>query len=113
MQPLQDDTNSFAGPEHEEPVRVWIDNGEGSIARGLVEVLSESGAVIRLVGAAPIGSGDEVAVRIAVNRTSPTLGGAARVRWVHSDGDTSECELEWTHSGFEREQLACLVVSLG
>ncbi len=113
MQPLEGHTDSFDRPEGEEPIRIWIDNGEGSIARGLVEVLSESGAVVRLVGAAPIVSGDDVVVRIAVSRTSPTLGGAARVCRVHSDGDVWECELEWTHVGRERDQLASLVVSLG
>lgn len=113
MQPLEEDTVALGDPEGEELIRIWIDNGEGSIARGLVEVLSESGAVVRLVGAAPIASGDHVVVRIAVNRTSRTLGGAARVCQVRSDGDAWECELEWSHSGLEREQLASLVVSLG
>jgi hypothetical protein len=113
MHALEPDPHSRVGAEPEEPVRVWIENGDGSIARGLVEVLSESGALVRLVGVALVASGDEVAVRIAVSRTSPTLGGAARVRWVRPDGDTPECELEWTHSGPEREQLAYLVVSLG
>jgi hypothetical protein len=113
MQPLEEHTDSFDGPEGEEPIRIWIDNGEGSIARGLVEVLSESGAVIRLVGAAPITPGDEVVVRLAISRRAPTLGGAARVRRVHSDDDAWECELEWTHVGLEREQLASLVASLG
>jgi PilZ domain-containing protein len=113
MQPLGEHTDSFDSPEGEEPIRIWIDNGEGSIARGLVEVLSESGAVVRLVGTAPIASGDDVVVRIAVNRRSPTLGGAARVSRVRTDEDAWECELEWTHVGLEREQLASLVASLG
>jgi hypothetical protein len=113
MHALEPDPNSSAGAEPEEPVRVWIENRDGSIARGLVEVLSENGALVRLVGEAWVTSGDQVTVRIAVNRTSPTLGGAARVRWVRSEGDTPECELEWTHSGPERDQLAYLVVSLG
>ena len=113
MQPLEEDTSPFGGPEDEEPIRIWIDNGEGSIARGLIEVLSESGAVVRFVGATPMASGDDVVVRIAVNRMSPTLGGAARVCRVRSDGDAWECELEWTHVGREREHLASLVVSLG
>jgi hypothetical protein len=113
MQALAMDTDSFGDHEGEEPIRIWIDDGEGSIARGLVEVLSESGGVIRLVDAAPIAPGDDVVVRIAVNRRSPTLGGSARVRRVHSDRDAWECELEWTHSGPDRDQLDSLVAWLG
>ena len=44
-------------------------------------------------------------------RDSPTLGGAAHVRWVGLEAHDAECELEWTHSGPERDQLACIVVS--
>jgi hypothetical protein len=113
MQAVETDTNSFADAEREEPIRVWIENGEGSIARGLVEVLSDNGALVRLTGAPLVASGNDVAVRIAFSRNSPTLGAAARVRWIRPAADTSECELEWTHSGPEREQLAYLVVSLG
>jgi hypothetical protein len=106
------DKSSLDGIECEEPVRIWIENGEGSIARGVVEVLSENSAVVRLIGAALVTSGNDVAVRIAFSQSSPTLGGAARIRWVHPAGENSECELEWTHSGPERDKLACLVVSL-
>lgn len=113
MQALETDARSFTGGEGQEPVRVWIENEEGSIARGLVEVLSESGALVRLIDAASVACGDEATVRIAVSRTSPAMGGTARVRWIRPAGETSECELEWTHSGPEREQLACLVVTLG
>ncbi len=106
------DPKSLASVEGVEPVRVWIENGEGSIARGVVEVLSENSAVVRLVDAALVTSGNDVTVRIAFSHDSPTLGGAAHVSWVRGTGDTSECELEWTHSGPERDRLACLVVSL-
>jgi hypothetical protein len=95
-----------------DPVRVWIENGDGSIARGLVEVLSVDGAFVRLTAAASVASGDDVAVRIAFSRSSPTLGAAARVVWIRS-GETPECELQWTHSGYAREQLATLVASFG
>jgi len=113
MQALGTDATSVIGGDAQEPVRVWIENGEGLISRGLVEVLSESGAVVRLIGAASVSSGDEATVRIAVNRTAPVMGGTARVRWVRPAGETSECELEWTHSGPEREQLAWLILALG
>lgn len=99
--------------EGQEPVRVWIENGEGSISRGLVEVLSENGAVVRLVGAGSVASGDETTVRIALDRASPAMSGTARVRWVRPEGESSKCELEWTHSGPEREQLAWLILAHG
>jgi len=113
MQALETDTNSFSGTERTDPVRVWIENEEGSIARGLVEVLSANGALVRLTGAAPAASGNDVTVRIAFSRDSPTLRAAARVLWIRPAGEMSECELEWTHLGPEREQLARLVASLG
>ena len=112
MQALETDTQRSPGTEPGEPVRVWIEKG-GSITRGLVEVLSEDGASVRLTGPASFASGDDVAVRIAFSRNSPTLGAAARVLWIRLAGELSECELEWTHSGSERQQLASLVVSLG
>ena len=113
MQDSEDDANSHVGGGGEEPVRIWVENVEGAIARGIVEVLSDHSAVVRLIGADLITSGNDVTVRIAVSRNSPTLGGAAHVRWVKPAGDdTSECELEWTHTGPERDQLACVVLSL-
>jgi hypothetical protein len=110
---LETDLGGYAGAEPEEPIRVWIERGDGLITRGLVGVLSEDGASIQLTGPASVAAGDDVAVRIAVSRTSPTLGAVARVLSVHSSGPTPDCELEWTHSGPEREQLAALVAALG
>ena len=113
MQDAKEDANPQAGGDGEEPVRIWIENVEGGIARGIVEVLSDHSAVVRLIGAEVITSGKDVTVRIAVSRNAPTLGGAAHVRWVKPAGDdTSECELEWTHTGPERDQLASVVISL-
>lgn len=78
-----------------------------------MQVLSQDGAFVKLAGPASFASGDDVAVRIAFSRNSPTLGAAARVVSVRPAGEPSECELEWTHSGSERQQLASLVLSLG
>ena len=109
---LETGLGGYAGAEPEEPIRVWIERGDGSITRGLVGVLSEDGASIQLTGPASVAAGDDVAVRIAVSRNSPTLGAVARVLSVRSSGAAPECELEWTHSGPERGQLAALVASL-
>jgi hypothetical protein len=112
MQTLETDTGGFVGAERVEPVRVWIESDDGSIARGLVDVLSEDGAFLRLAGTALLAAGDDVSVRIAFSMSSPTLGAAARVLWIRPAGEESECEVEWTHSGPERERLASLVASL-
>jgi hypothetical protein len=110
---IETSLGGYAGAEPEEPIRVWIERGDGSITRGLVGVLSEDGASIQLTGPASVAAGDDVAVRIAVSRSSPTLGAVARVLSIRSSGAAPDCELEWTHSGPEREQLAALVASLG
>ena len=113
MQGLQAETTPSAGAEPVESVRVWIEDGRGSIARGLVEVISEDRAFVRLTEAATVGSGDEVAVRLSFDRSSPTLAATARVLWIRADGETWECELEWTHSGEERARLGSLIAALG
>ncbi len=112
MHALETGLGSYAGAEAEEPIRVWIESRDGSITRGLVGVLSEDGACIRLTGPVSVAAGDDVAVRIAVSRSSPTLGAGARVLSIRSSGAAPECELEWTPSGGEREQIASLVASL-
>lgn len=113
MQASQAETPHPAGADSAESVRVWIEDGCGSIARGLVEVISEDRAFVRLTEAASVGSGDEVAVRLSFDRSSPTLGAAARVLWIRSEDETWECELEWTHSGPERARLGALIAALG
>ena len=112
MQALPTDTNSIVGNEHTEPLRVWIEHEDGSIARGSIEVLSKDGALVRLTGASFGAPGEELAVRIAFSRKAPTLAARARVLWVRSSGETTECELAWTHSGPQRNQLAMVVASL-
>ena len=111
MQALEMAGDSFADGA-EEPVRVWVESGDGSIARGVADVLSEDGALVRLDGPASAAPGDEVAVRIAFSRGSPTMGATARILWIRSTDDDPECELAWTHSGPERERLAAFIASL-
>ena len=113
MQAVQTEASRPAGPDPAESARVWIEDGRGSIARGLVEVISEDRAFIRLSEGAELGSGDDVAVRLSFDRSSPTLAATARVLSVRPEGETWECEIEWTHTGPERARLASLVAAHG
>jgi hypothetical protein len=83
----------------DETVRAWIEAADGSIARGLVEVLSERGAVIRLADTAALDAGAAVAVRLSFDPASPTVGRAARVLRVLANDETSDCEVEWVPEG--------------
>jgi hypothetical protein len=112
MQVSQTEGDDVSRMDLDEPVRVWIESGDGTIARGVADVLSEDGALVRLAGPASAAPGDEVAVRIAFGRTSPTLAASARILWIRSAREEPECELAWTHSGPERERLVSFVASL-
>jgi hypothetical protein len=105
--------NSRIEDEHEEHRRVWIEPQDGSIVRGVITILSIEGAIVRLTGSTSMAPGDEVAVRIALPRTARTLGAKARVLSVQAADEGTDCELAWTHSGPERDQLAVLVTALG
>lgn len=113
MQAVQTEAVRGAGPDPAESPRVWIEDGRGSIARGLVDVISEDRAFIRLTEAIALSPGDNVAVRLSLDRNSPSLAASARVLWLRADGETWEAELEWTHTGPERARLATLVAALG
>lgn len=113
MQAAQTDDGRGAGADPTEAVRVWIEDGRGTIARGLVEVISEDRAFVRLTERAALEAGDAVAVRLCFDRNAPNLAATARVLWLRPDGDAWECELEWTHVGPERARLAALVTALG
>ncbi len=110
MQALEMDHSIEVAPL--ETVRIWIENEDGSIARGVVEVLSEDGAIIRLSDVGALETGAEVAVRLGCDPRSPTLGLAARVHWILSNDELSECELEWL-PGPDRARLAPLIAALG
>src|SRR5262245_50814954 len=108
MQASATDASSRANGESNEPIRVWIEHGDGSIARGLIERLSADSALVRLLGGASMVEGDAVAVRIAYSRSAPTLAATARVSAVLQSREEAHCTLAWTHSGREREALAHL-----
>jgi hypothetical protein len=111
MQALQTATGRDEA-ESREPIRAWIEGRDGSIVRGLVELLSEDGALVRLTASDSVGAGDEVEVRLSSSRTAQSLAVGARVLSMRSQDDTSECEIEWTR-GAERAGLASLIVTLG
>jgi hypothetical protein len=89
----------------------WLENGRGPVARGEVELVSAQGAHIRLIGDASIEPGDEVDVRLSLDRDSPILPATARVLWTQEEDGVIECELEWTHSGPQREQLETMIAA--
>ena len=91
-----------------EPVRIWIETEDGSIARGVVEFLTEDGALLALADIAALDGGADVQVRLSFHPTSPTLGLPARLLWVRAKDEASACELEWL-PGPGREQLAALL----
>jgi hypothetical protein len=89
----------------------WLENERGPIARGAVALLSAEGAHIRLIGDASVDPGDEVHVRLSLDRESPILAATGRVLWTQDEDGVIECELEWTHSGPEREHLEALIAA--
>jgi hypothetical protein len=100
--------STFAGPEG--PM-VWLENEQGPIARGAVALLSAEGAHVRLIGDASIEPGDEVDVRLSLDRESPILAASGRILWTQERDGAIECELEWTHSGPQREHLEALIAA--
>jgi hypothetical protein len=77
----------------------------------VVLVLSTEGAHIRVMGDASIEPGDDVDLRLSFDRDAPTVAATARVLWTREENDVVECELEWTHSGPQREQLEALIAA--
>jgi hypothetical protein len=78
------------------PVAVWIEDGEGTIVRGVAESVTRGGAHIRLSATPGFGQGTGVALRICFDPDCPTVATSARVSWVRNEGGQAECGLEWT-----------------
>jgi hypothetical protein len=89
----------------------WLETGRGPIARGVVELLSTQGAHIRLMGESSIEPGDEVELRLSLDRDSPTVAATGQVVFTQEVDGAIECELEWTHTGPERELLEALIAA--
>jgi hypothetical protein len=78
------------------PLAVWIEDGEGTIVRGVAESVTRGGAHIRLSAKPGFGQGMGVALRICFDPDCPTVATLARVSWVRSEGAETECGVEWT-----------------
>jgi hypothetical protein len=78
------------------PLAVWIEDGEGTIVRGVTESVTRGGAHIRLSARPRFGLGSGVSLRICFDPESPTVATSARVSWIRSEGGRDECGVEWT-----------------
>jgi hypothetical protein len=96
MHALEAEMDHFAQDEPRETVKAWIESADGSIARGLVEEMSERGAIIRLASnAASLETTTEVAVRLSFDPAAPNVEVLARILRMLPGDDTSVCEVEW------------------
>jgi hypothetical protein len=85
-----------AGNPVDRPVAVWIEDGDGTIVRGMAESVTAGGARIRLASEPGFGQGAGVALRLCSDPHSPTVAATARVSWVRSESGEAECGVEWT-----------------
>ena len=84
---------------------VWIEDGEGAIARGVAESVTAAGACVRLAERPAFGQGAEVALRLCFERDAPTVAATARVSFLHAEGAAVECGLEWTAPAQQRKAM--------
>lgn len=84
---------------------VWIEDAAARIARGEADSVTRQGLHVRLSDPPPFGQGDEVAVRLCLERGAPTLATTARVASVRAEAGQVECELEWQATAGERQDL--------
>lgn len=84
---------------------VWIEDAAARISRGEADGVSREGLHVKLAEAPAFRQGDEVAVRIAVERGAPTLATTARVGFVRGGAGGVECGLVWCAPAGERREL--------
>jgi len=84
---------------------VWIEDGASRISRGQADAVTHEGLHVRLAEPPAFAQGDEVAVRIAVDRQGPTLATTARVGIVRGSAGAVECNLVWSAPASERKEL--------
>jgi hypothetical protein len=80
----------------EQTVMVWIEDGTGSIARGHSNSVGAEGMSVRLAEMPSFSEGDEVAVRLCLERGAPTIATTARVGTVRTSEEGIACDLLWT-----------------
>jgi hypothetical protein len=105
------ETSPFPGADPSGPVLMWLENARGAIARGTAVDLSRERARIRMTDAGTLAPGDDVAVRLSFDQNRDTVAAAGRVLAIRANGESPVCELEWTHSGPERERLDSLIAA--
>jgi hypothetical protein len=99
-------TNVVASEGHtRREVMVWIEDGEGAIARGVAESVTAAGARVRLAERPGFVQGAEVALRLCFERGAPTVAATARVASLQGEGAAVECGLEWTASPQQRGEI--------
>ena len=76
----------------------WIEDGNGTIFRGVATSVTAEGARIRLPIDPGFEEGTPVALRLSLDPDRPTIAAVARVVWVRSQGGETECGLEWTET---------------
>jgi hypothetical protein len=84
---------------------VWIEDTASRISRGQADSVTRDGLHVNLSEAPAFGQGDEVAVRLALERGAPTLATTARVAWVRTGTSSAECSLQWSAPPAERKAL--------
>jgi hypothetical protein len=84
------------GDHADRPVAVWLEDRDGTIVRGVAESVTAGGARVFLSGEVDLDAGEAVALRICFEPGRPTVAASARVSWIRSGGDRTECGLEWT-----------------
>jgi hypothetical protein len=84
---------------------VWIEDGASRISRGQADAVTSEGLHVKLAEPPAFGQGDEVAVRIALERGAPTLATRARVGLVRGSAGAVECSLVWSAPASDRQEL--------
>jgi hypothetical protein len=74
---------------------VWIEQGDGTIVRGVARAVSARSACVRLAAPHAFQPDEAVTLRICFSPERPTVAAAAQVRWVRRLGETVECGLDW------------------
>jgi hypothetical protein len=84
---------------------VWIEDRASRISRGEAAAVTSEGLRVSLSEPPSFARGDEVAVRLAFERGSPTVALTARVERADAGAGVVECSLVWNAPESERKQL--------
>ena len=93
------------GRSHTVAATVWIEDRASRISRGEAAAVTSEGLRVSLPEPPSFARGDEVVVRLAFERGSPTVALTARVERADRDAGVVECSLGWNAPESERKQL--------